>query len=525
MRLSRPSARVPELPSMAGTFRVRLVLAFAGVVGIALALVLAALPRLLDGYFLEQERTNLDTRGEIMAFLIDLQLTQALGLNTGSPRPIILPTDPPSASDAVRAALGDAEAGTVKDLTDVVAKANVTITIADAQRPEVPLYVLEVPIGEDQAAPGQRRDSLSTEGHARPIRDPFWSSIGLTAPRRILTVRLSDPFTYRAQTLETVVGVMIAAAGLALFVAAFLSLILADRLTTPIRRLTRAARDLGEGNLDTRVSTPAPGSPEIGELASAFNRMADRLQESMTYIRRDRDRSREFLADVSHELRTPIAALRTFNELLRDGATIDLDTRTEFLEQSRQQIERLDWLSTNLLELSKLDSGLVLLDLRPDDLRAVVEGAAEQANRLTERKTISLEVQVPDEPIRQRHDPQRMGQVLGNLLANAIKFTPAGGRITVALTRTEDGAEIHVRDTGVGIEPSELPHVFERFYRGTRVSEERASGSGLGLAIVRSIVDMHGGRVAIHSTPGRGTDVIVTLPREVALSSSRSGTG
>ena len=113
----------------------------------------------------------------------------------------------------------------------------------------------------------------------------------------------------------------------------------------------------------------------MAELTTAFNAMAERVQDSIEFIRRDRDRSRDFLADVSHELRTPIAALRTFNELLTAGQVPDKATRQEFLEQSRAQIERLDWLASNLLELSKLDSGLVLLDLRPDDLRAVVENA------------------------------------------------------------------------------------------------------------------------------------------------------
>jgi signal transduction histidine kinase len=520
MHLRRPTAALPELP---GTFRVRLVIAFAAVVGIALALVLAALPRLLDGYFLDQERTDLETRSDIMAFLVDLQLTERLGLNGQSPRPVILPTDPPTASDAVREAFGGPNRGTVKSLTDILAKANVTITIADARRPDEPFYVLEVPVDDAVAQPGQRRDALAAQAQPRIIRDPFWTASGIAAPTRILTVKLSDPFTYRAQTLETVVGVMVAAAGLALLVAAFLSLILADRLTTPIRRLTRAAREIGEGNLDARVGDRPTGAAEIGELATAFDGMAGRLKESMTFIRRDRDRSREFLADVSHELRTPIAALRTFNELLRDGAGIDRMTRDEFLEQSRQQIDRLDWLATNLLELSKLDSGFVLLDLRPEDLRAVVEGAVEQAAPVAERKGVKLAADVPEEPLRQRHDPQRMGQVLANLIGNAIKFTPPEGSITVALERTDEGADIHVRDTGVGIDQSELPHVFERFYRGSRAGEERGGGSGLGLAIVRSIVDMHGGRVMISSAPGRGTDVGVSLPREVALSSSPTG--
>jgi signal transduction histidine kinase len=225
------------------------------------------------------------------------------------------------------------------------------------------------------------------------------------------------------------------------------------------------------------------------------------------------------VAEVSHELRTPIAALRTFNELLAEGAMGDDATRREFLEQSRQQIERLDWLSTNLLELSKLDSGLVLLDLRPEDLRAVVESAVEQATPAAERKQIKLVIDEPAEPLRQRHDPQRLGQVVSNLIGNALKFTEEGGHVTVKLRPIDDGAEISVADDGVGIPPAELHYVFERFYRGAWANESRATGSGLGLSIVKSIVDMHNGQVEITSTPGKGTEVTISLPRDMSVSS------
>jgi len=254
-------------------------------------------------------------------------------------------------------------------------------------------------------------------------------------------------------------------------------------------------------------------------LASAFNEMAERLQESVTIIRDDRDRSRDFVADVSHELRTPIAALRTFNELLLEGAAEEPETRDEFLRGSRQQIERLDWLAANLLELSKLDSGLVALQLRDEDLRAVVEDAVEHAMPMAERKGVSLTAHLPPDAIIQPHDPPRLGQVLGNLIGNAIKFTSAGGHVEASVEPTDEGARFTVTDDGVGIDPTELEHVFDRFYRGTRRPEERAGGSGLGLAIARSIVDMHQGRVAISSTPDVGTEVAVTLPRQVSLSS------
>ena len=139
------------------------------------------------------------------------------------------------------------------------------------------------------------------------------------------------------------------------------------------------------------------------------------------------------------------------------------------------------------------------------------------------RKGVRIEVSAPDEPIRQPHDPLRMGQVLGNLLGNAIKFTPRGGQVHVTLEVTDTGAELRVADTGVGINAAELPRVFERFYRGAQAHESRAAGSGLGLSIVRSIVEMHNGRVAISSTPGKGTEVSVDLPRDIAVSSPAAG--
>ena len=195
-----------------------------------------------------------------------------------------------------------------------------------------------------------------------------------------LRVTLSDPYTFRAAAIANVTGLLAAIGLFALGLSVVVAAALARRFTTPLRPLTDASRALAEGDLGQRVPTSPlrAGSSEIGELAVQFNTMADRLQESVEIIRHDRDRSRDFLADVSHELRTPLAALRTFNQLLIESAGDDPDARAEFLESSAGQIDRLDWLAQNLLELSKLDSGLVLLDLRPDDLRAAVESAAQQ---------------------------------------------------------------------------------------------------------------------------------------------------
>jgi two-component system phosphate regulon sensor histidine kinase PhoR len=267
------------------------------------------------------------------------------------------------------------------------------------------------------------------------------------------------------------------------------------------------------------------GGAEITELSHQFNAMADQVEETMEEIRRDRDIGREFLADVSHELRTPLAALRTFNELLQERAGNDVDARTEFLEASAQQIERLDWLAQNLLELSKLDSGLIRLDLRPDDLRATILSAVEQAQVSAQRRGLTLTAELPETPLVTRHDPQRLGQAMTNLIGNALKFTIRGGSVRVTLSPHPRGAQIQVIDTGVGIDAGELPHVFERFYRGSRANEARGSGSGLGLAIVRSVVEMHRGRVMVESRVGAGSTFTVTLPADprTAVEAAASG--
>ncbi len=507
------------IPQVFTGLRARLVLGFLVVTLISLGLVFATLPRLLDGYFLDQAQEDLNRNTQKAGFFVALEVLRYQGSGNDAHRPI-LEGAPLTAAQGVQDALGTHDNGQVLKVAQLLAQANITVQIAtDADNPTDVAYQLDVPVGDEVAQPGQQRENLtSTKPYQLTIPDDFWSQSPGTAPQRQLIVTLSDPYTYRAQTIQTIINVMGVAAVIALMVAIIASILIADRVSNPIRRLTRAARELSEGHLDTRVSSPS-SSREMGELTAAFNSMAERVQASIEYIGRDRDRSRDFLADVSHELKTPIAALRTFNELLSEGQVKDVATQREFLDQSRQQIERLDWLAANLLELSKLESGLVLLDLRPDDLRAVVKSAVQQAHAAADRKGVAILSKLPDEPVRQPHDPQRMGQVLGNLLGNAIKFTPRGGEVHVTLEPTNDGAELRVVDTGVGIQAAELPFVFERFYRGEQAHESRAAGSGLGLSIVRSIVEMHNGRVSISSTPGKGTEVAVDLPREIVVSS------
>jgi signal transduction histidine kinase len=482
------------------TFQARLTGAFVAVVAITVALVAALVVNRLGAYFDEQQRDDLSSRTRGVA-----QYVLLVAESTGSSRPVVSQlniVDPTVALELGRS-------NQVRILADRLAQADVQIRLGRIAGGtfEPASNGVFVARQQDQPSAGQVRE---------PIRgDPLLLPVTSALLPYAIEVTLSNPYTFRAAAIANVTGLLAVIGLVALAVAVVVAATLARRFTTPLRRLTEATRDLAEGDLARRVPAESLGlgAAELAELGFQFNAMAERLQTSVAIIRSDRDRSREFLADVSHELRTPIAALRTFNELLVEGAGNDPTTRAEFLEASRGQIERLDWLAQNLLELSKLESGLVLLDLRADDIRSAVEHAVEQATPTARRRGVDLTIEVPERPLQLRHDPVRVGQVVANLVGNAIKFTPRGGKVRVAVRASVDGgATIEVADTGVGIDPAELPRIFDRFFRGSQASEARGSGSGLGLAIVRSIVEMHGGTVVVESRLGGGSTFTVTIP-------------
>ncbi|WP_322798223.1 HAMP domain-containing sensor histidine kinase [Thermoflexus sp.] len=298
----------------------------------------------------------------------------------------------------------------------------------------------------------------------------------------------------------------IAGLGAALL-AGLLGLMVSEALSRPIRRLARAAIRMGEGDLGVRA--PESGPLELRHLAGELNRMAERLQATFNALARERDALRHFIADASHQLRTPLTALRTFLELLQGPAAEDPEARTAFLTESQAQVDRMAWITQNLLDLSRLEGGLIQLDLAPHPLADVIRAAAALFKEAAARKGLTLELELPEEPVEVVWDRWRVEMALSNLLDNAVKFTPSGGRITVGSRREGEKIRVWVEDTGPGIDPEDLPHVFERFYRGRNATAE---GSGLGLAIVRWIVEIHGGRVEVHSRPGQGSRFELTLP-------------
>lgn len=320
---------------------------------------------------------------------------------------------------------------------------------------------------------------------------------------------VSGPLTnraYVAQQFEQSILWIIAASCL---LAVFIGSVLSERLTEPFRVLTSATTRMGEGHLNERV--PEGRRDEAGELARHFNSMAERLEASFETMSADRDRLRQFVADVSHELRTPLTALRTFNDLLQDGAGDDANTRHDFLAESARQIERLDWLTHNLLDLSRLDSGITQLSLQRADVSEAVRHALETNRPAAASKGITLTLDA--QPFYVAHDPPRFEQAVNNVISNAVKFSPRGGTVRARVyhdlaART---AVVEVSDEGPGIPPDEVEHIFSRFYRGGDANRA-GEGSGLGLAITKAIQDAHNGAITVDSKSGHGTTMRLMLP-------------
>jgi signal transduction histidine kinase len=286
------------------------------------------------------------------------------------------------------------------------------------------------------------------------------------------------------------------AAGIALIMARWL----ARGMTQPLRDMAAAARRMEIGDYSVRVSTKS--RDEVGQLAQAFNRMSAELDD-LESSRRD------LVANVSHELKTPIAAIRAHLENLLDGVEKpDPATLQVMLVQS----ERLGRLVEQLLDLSKLESGEVPLHRAEVPVAGLVSQVVSEVVVSRPGAEVTIKRNIPDDLPPLDADPERVHQVLFNLVENAVRFTPAGGEVTIEAQRHNGSVEISVSDTGVGIGPEHLPRLFERFYRVDPARSREDGGTGIGLAIARSVVEAHGGHIHAESAPGRGSVFTFDLP-------------
>jgi signal transduction histidine kinase len=353
---------------------VRLVIALASVALIALLISGTTLNQILPGLFVSQAETRAKIAAAATGLLMEDTASRVPPEVLGTPElrntQFLLPV--------------------ARTAADTLAQGTVSIFYADGS-----LAASASPDNDTDAelrSQGLRPDpEVADQGVTQELRD----LIGLPGPMRF-TIVVSQPYTSRLATLDSVRGTLIFAGVIALAVSMVLGALVARRMTTPLARLRRASSRLAQGQLDERA--PRSDIVEIDDLARQFNVMADRLSESLRLLEADRDRLREFVADVSHELRTPIAALRAFTELQRDGQ-VDEATRREFLDRSSEQISRLDWMSTNLLDLSRIDAGIFPLDVRPGDLRDPIRSVVEAHAELAEQRGVSLMSEVPPAPV------------------------------------------------------------------------------------------------------------------------------
>jgi signal transduction histidine kinase len=261
------------------------------------------------------------------------------------------------------------------------------------------------------------------------------------------------------------------------------------------------------------------GNDEMASLAQTFNEMAAQLEEAAQQRRELDQLRRNLIAWAGHDLRTPLASIRAIVEALADGVVDDPETVDRYLHTAQRDIRSLSVLIDDLFELAQLEAGGLRLELGLNSISDLISDTMESFSELAARQGVTLEGSVEPGVDPVVMDAQQIGRVLANLVGNALRHTPAGGTVQVqaaptpASTGTE-GVQVQVRDSGEGIHPEDLPHVFDRFYRGEKSRNRSSGGAGLGLAIAKGIVEAHGGRISVESTAGQGACFTFVLPAQ-----------
>jgi signal transduction histidine kinase len=326
---------------------------------------------------------------------------------------------------------------------------------------------------------------------------PLDASDGRTLGR----LEFSNGPSYGADVIDSVTGAWLIASVFAIAIAALAGWFMSRRVTRPVLALEQATRQMEQGNLAARVDLPQERQQEFLSLANSFNGMAAQVEQTVSTLR-------EFVADAAHELHTPLTALQANIELAREER--NSSDRTRYLARALEQSQRLEGLVQSLLDLSRIEAAESKSTFEAVNLVQMGREIGEQFASQTEQADRAFSMNISDEVLLVLGNESQLRQVTLNLLENALKFTPQNGLISLTLEQAGGKAQLTIRDTGIGIPPEDLPHLFERFHRGRNASEY--AGNGLGLAIVKAIVTQHGGDVVIESQPRQGTQVIVTLP-------------
>jgi len=336
-----------------------------------------------------------------------------------------------------------------------------------------------------------------------------WSLLGGYALSSVLTffnVWLTARLMFASQhdlLLATVL--LVFAGGMAMALGYFLSSTLTDR----IQLLDRAAKAITAGDLNVRI--PVRGRDEMALLARTFNQMAEQLQAVAQKQRELETLRRDLIAWAGHDLQTPLASVRAVVEALADGVVEDTETTQRYLRTAQKELRALSVLIDDLFQMAQLDAGGLHLDRAENSLADLISDTLESFSELAARQGVDLQGSVEPGVDPVYMDAQRIGRALNNLVSNALRYTPSGGRVQVSASRKADSFLVEVMDTGEGINPEDLPLIFERFYRGEKSRSRVTGGAGLGLAIAKGIVEAHGGRIDVESSE-HGTRFFFTMP-------------
>ena len=302
---------------------------------------------------------------------------------------------------------------------------------------------------------------------------------------------------------DQILGPLTQAGLLAMLVAFILSLLMSRWITAPLRRISREARQVADGRAHP---IPLEGPEEVRQLAASFNDMTHQVQESQ-------QSQKDFIANVSHELKTPLTSIQGFARAIQDGTAQSPEELAQAADVIDMETARMHRLVQELLTLTKLDAGTIAFSFETLDISPLLKAAQHKFTPQTEAAGIQFEIIESERPAVIQGDPDRLMQVLDNLLDNALKFTPAGGTITLRSEINNGSVWIHVIDTGEGIPLEDQSRIFERFYQ---VDKARTGGEvrgyGLGLAICQQIVQAHGGTLSVTSQPGEGSHFVVKIP-------------
>ena len=332
---------------------------------------------------------------------------------------------------------------------------------------------------------------LAKQGYPITVRGGVAGRLYLNLPRR-------DPLeeSFLISVRKSVIWAALIAGGVGII----LTLWLSRRILKPVQALTVAARRMQGGDLDQQVNVSS--KDEIGELARAFNAMA-------VGLKRQEELRRNMVSDIAHELRTPLSNIRGYLEAMREGLVEPTPSMISSLHEEALLLNRL---IDDLQDLALAEAGQLTLNRQPVALEDIVERGVDSIRSQAEAKRLKLRIDLPEELPLVDVDPQRIVQVLRNLLENAVKHTPEGGEIAVAAARQDHWIEVRVSDTGEGISSENLSHIFERFYRADKSRARATGGAGLGLTIAKRIVEAHGGEIRVESEESQGTTFTFTLP-------------